>query len=69
MDRSGDRYWRVNRCQRLRRNRMEAIPKINMSTNITTYCGRMDFHFHEPAAGHGLPHSPFNAIIAPRPIG
>lgn len=28
-----------------------------------------DFHFYEPAAGHGLPHSPFNAIIAPRPIG
>ncbi|NLA54948.1 MAG: flavin reductase family protein [Corynebacterium humireducens] len=26
-------------------------------------------HFYEPAAGHGLPHSPFNAIIAPRPIG
>ena len=69
MDRSGDRYWRVNRCQRLRRNRMEEVPKINMSTNITTYCGRMDFHFYEPAAGHGLPHSPFNAIIAPRPIG
>lgn len=29
----------------------------------------MDFHFYEPAAGHGLPHSPFNSIIAPRPIG
>ena len=28
-----------------------------------------DFHFYEPSAGHGLPHSPFNAIIAPRPIG
>lgn len=26
-------------------------------------------HFYEPSAGHGLPHSPFNAIIAPRPIG
>ena len=26
-------------------------------------------HFYEPRAGHGLPHSPFNAIIAPRPIG
>lgn len=25
--------------------------------------------FYEPAAGHGLPHSPFNSIIAPRPIG
>lgn len=28
-----------------------------------------DTHFYEPAAGSGLPHSPFNAIIAPRPIG
>lgn len=28
-----------------------------------------DTHFYEPASGSGLPHSPFNAIIAPRPIG
>lgn len=28
-----------------------------------------DFHFYEPAAGHGLKHDPFNAIIGPRPIG
>ena len=27
------------------------------------------FHFYEPAKGHGLPHDPFKAIIAPRPIG
>lgn len=26
-------------------------------------------HFYEPAHGHGLRHDPFNAIIAPRPIG
>jgi flavin reductase (DIM6/NTAB) family NADH-FMN oxidoreductase RutF len=26
-------------------------------------------HFYEPRAGHGLRHDPFNAIIAPRPIG
>ena len=25
--------------------------------------------FYRPASGHGLPHSPFNAIVAPRPIG
>ena len=25
--------------------------------------------FYRPAEGHGLPHSPFNAIVAPRPIG
>ncbi|WP_147107768.1 flavin reductase family protein [Nesterenkonia populi] len=28
-----------------------------------------EHHFYEPKDGHGLPHSPFNAIIAPRPIG
>lgn len=27
------------------------------------------FHFYEPRKGHGLPHDPFKAIIAPRPIG
>src|SRR5258708_19591784 len=26
-------------------------------------------HYYEPANGHGLKHDPFNAIIAPRPIG
>lgn len=26
-------------------------------------------HYYEPSQGHGLPHDPFNAIIAPRPIG
>lgn len=25
--------------------------------------------FYRPEAGHGLPHNPFNALIAPRPIG
>lgn len=28
-----------------------------------------DVHFYEPAAGHRMAHDPFNAIIAPRPIG
>jgi flavin reductase (DIM6/NTAB) family NADH-FMN oxidoreductase RutF len=28
-----------------------------------------DLHYYEPANGHGLKHDPFNAIIAPRPIG
>jgi len=28
-----------------------------------------DTHFYEPRLGHGLPHDPFNAIVAPRPIG
>lgn len=29
----------------------------------------IDFHFYQPAQGHGLPHDPFNAIVGPRPIG
>lgn len=28
-----------------------------------------EWHFYEPAAGHRLPHDPFKAIVAPRPIG
>ena len=31
--------------------------------------GLKDLHYYEPAKGHGLKHDPFNAIIAPRPIG
>ncbi|MBV9531871.1 MAG: flavin reductase family protein [Bradyrhizobium sp.] len=30
---------------------------------------KRDLHYYEPAKGHGLKHDPFNAIIAPRPIG
>ncbi|WP_290649832.1 flavin reductase family protein [Aquisalimonas sp.] len=26
-------------------------------------------YFYEPDKGHGLPHDPFNAMVAPRPIG
>ena len=29
----------------------------------------MDTYFYEPQNGHGLPHDPFKAILAPRPIG
>ena len=28
-----------------------------------------DKHIYEPAQGHGLAHDPFNALVAPRPIG
>jgi flavin reductase (DIM6/NTAB) family NADH-FMN oxidoreductase RutF len=28
-----------------------------------------DLHYYEPRSGHGLKHDPFNAIVAPRPIG
>ena len=30
---------------------------------------KTDVHFYDPAAGHGLPHDPFKAIVAPRVIG
>lgn len=29
----------------------------------------MPEHFYRPSEGHRLPHDPFNAIVAPRPIG
>ena len=29
----------------------------------------MSDYFYEPDKGHGLPHNPFKAIVAPRPIG
>jgi flavin reductase (DIM6/NTAB) family NADH-FMN oxidoreductase RutF len=28
-----------------------------------------DVHFYDPSEGHGLPHDPFKAIVAPRVIG
>lgn len=28
-----------------------------------------NIHYYEPVNGHGLKHDPFNAIVAPRPIG
>lgn len=28
-----------------------------------------DFHYYEPAKGHGLRHNPLKSIVAPRPIG
>jgi flavin reductase (DIM6/NTAB) family NADH-FMN oxidoreductase RutF len=28
-----------------------------------------NLHYYEPVNGHGLRHDPFNAIVAPRPIG
>ena len=31
--------------------------------------GRVERVFYEPKNGHGLPHDPFKAIVAPRPIG
>jgi flavin reductase (DIM6/NTAB) family NADH-FMN oxidoreductase RutF len=38
-------------------------------TNRTDLTDRADFYFYEPGKGHGLPHDPFKAIAAPRPIG
>ncbi len=29
----------------------------------------MTDYFYEPRKGHGLPHDPFKAIVAPRPVG
>jgi flavin reductase (DIM6/NTAB) family NADH-FMN oxidoreductase RutF len=37
--------------------------------NIVDASSPRDLHYYEPRKGHGLRHDPFNAIIAPRPIG
>ncbi|TQV77262.1 flavin reductase family protein [Aliikangiella marina] len=29
----------------------------------------LEYHFYEPSKGHQLKHDPFNALVAPRPIG
>ena len=39
------------------------------ATGDITRVADRDLHFYEPKHGHGLKHDPFNAIIAPRPIG
>jgi flavin reductase (DIM6/NTAB) family NADH-FMN oxidoreductase RutF len=41
---------------------------VKKETPVTAPDAR-DTHSYEPAKGHGLRHDPFNAIIAPRPIG
>ena len=39
-------------------------------TATTAYDDIMpEFYFYEPSKGHKLPHDPFKAIVAPRPIG
>jgi flavin reductase (DIM6/NTAB) family NADH-FMN oxidoreductase RutF len=43
-------------------NTVEGKPPVDASTP-------KDLHYYEPVNGHGLKHDPFNAIIAPRPIG
>lgn len=42
-----------------------------MATDITADAAIGDdaIHYYDPARGHGLPHDPFKAIVAPRPIG
>jgi len=42
---------------------------LNLLRDAASKAAMTDFHFYEPAAGHGLPHDPLNAIVAPRPIG
>lgn len=45
--------------------------KVSNSYPSTIFKGKVlsNIHFYQPKDGHGLAHDPFNAIIAPRPIG
>ena len=51
--------------QHRRRNWIAQIARNDGESHVT----EKDLHYYEPAKGHGLKHDPFNAIIAPRPIG
>src|SRR5260370_10527431 len=44
-------------------------PRNDENGKEDTSVTEKDLHYYEPASGHGLKHDPFNAIIAPRPIG
>ena len=47
---------------------MTAVAKDGLQQEIIRVTEK-DLHFYEPKNGHGLKHDPFNAIVAPRPIG
>src|SRR5258708_1775077 len=44
-------------------------PRNDENGKEDTSVTEKDLHSYEPRNGHGLRHDPFNAIIAPRPIG
>jgi flavin reductase (DIM6/NTAB) family NADH-FMN oxidoreductase RutF len=50
---------------------MDCFASLAMTRNKerTPSVTAKDLHYYEPKNGHGLKHDPFNAIIAPRPIG
>ena len=45
-----------------------ASPILSTETSLFKDLYVSDY-FYEPSKGHGLPHNPFKAIVAPRPIG
>lgn len=45
------------------------MAKIVRGQNNQTFIKLGQGMFYEPNAGHGLPHNPLKAIVAPRPIG
>jgi flavin reductase (DIM6/NTAB) family NADH-FMN oxidoreductase RutF len=46
-----------------------ALPTLRLKEYSVDASTSKDLHYYEPVNGHGLKHDPFNAIIAPRPIG
>ncbi len=42
---------------------------MNTRSEHDTQAPGSEVHFYDPAIGHGLPHDPFKAIVAPRVIG
>jgi flavin reductase (DIM6/NTAB) family NADH-FMN oxidoreductase RutF len=45
------------------------LPRNDENRKEDISVAEKDLHYYEPASGHGLKHDPFNAIVAPRPIG
>jgi flavin reductase (DIM6/NTAB) family NADH-FMN oxidoreductase RutF len=54
--------------QNIYAKRSQRVLLFSMATLIFKDSSVSDY-FYEPSKGHGLPHNPFKAIVAPRPIG
>jgi flavin reductase (DIM6/NTAB) family NADH-FMN oxidoreductase RutF len=54
--------------QNIYAKRAQHVSHFSFATSIFEDSSVSDY-FYEPSKGHGLPHNPFKAIVAPRPIG
>src|SRR5437868_13052785 len=64
-----ERKRNPGRLRPLARGPRIALRSIRATNKENSGVTTKDLHYYEPKDGHGLKHDPFNAIIAPRPIG